>query len=151
MEISRPSFFVVRSKTVAKKIFTNTSQTGSIWYEYHRDRTYENNWEIFGNPKGPAPDVWEPEGHGEGHTMNDREKEHYKIAGEFKGREFTRSEFKNHYRQEYPNRKPGSMLPADYCINPVGGRHAKGTENYPKFLRWLGRGRYQMIKNAKVT
>jgi hypothetical protein len=32
------------------------------------------------------------------------------------------------------------MLPSDYCVN----LSAKGTEGYPKFLRWLGRGRYEL-------
>ncbi len=78
----------------------------------------------------------------------ERHKEHYEIASRFGGREFTLDEFMRLYEQVYPNRPRGSMLPSDYCVNPSGGRHAIGTEDYPKFLRWLGRGKYQMDKHA---
>src|SRR5713101_5874879 len=77
--------------------------------------------------------------------MTKREQEHYEIARTFDVcRAFTRSEFMNLYRQEYPDRKPGAMLPSDYCVN----LSAKGTEDYPKFLRWLGPGRYELLDGA---
>jgi hypothetical protein len=74
--------------------------------------------------------------------------EHYDIASRFEGREFMLAEFKYRYHVAYPNRSLKSMLPADYCVNPRGGRYAIGSENHPKFLRWLGPGRYQMIEGA---
>jgi hypothetical protein len=75
-----------------------------------------------------------------------REQEHYEIAHRFGvGRAFARSEFMNLYRRAYPDRKLGAMLPSDYCVN----LSAKGTEHYPKFLRWLGRGRYQLLDGSK--
>jgi hypothetical protein len=84
--------------------------------------------------------------------MTDRETEHYDIACRLGNRAFTRSEFKNLYRQVYPERKLGSMLPADYCvIGPGHPRHAKGTEDYPKVLRWIGRGCYQLIEDASFA
>jgi hypothetical protein len=81
--------------------------------------------------------------------MTKRKDEHYQIAYKFDGRPFTRSEFMKLYREEYPDRKLGAMIPSDYCFNPMGGRPAKGTENYPKFLGWLGRGRYKLIGRSK--
>lgn len=84
--------------------------------------------------------------------MTEREREHYEIATRFGIREFTLSEFKNLYRQEYPKRPLGSMLPADYCvIGPGRPRHSIGTEEYPKFLRKLGRARYQFIPDTKFA
>jgi len=73
--------------------------------------------------------------------MPKRHQEHYEIAKRFGvGRAFTRLEFNHHYRQEYRIRiSPPN--PADYCIN----LHPKAAEGYPKFLRWLGRGRYEFI------
>jgi endonuclease-3 len=79
--------------------------------------------------------------------MTKREQEHHEIARTFGvGRTFTRSEFMNLYRREYPDREPGAMLPSDYCVN----LSAKGTEDYPKFLRWLGRGRYELLGEANI-
>ena len=70
-----------------------------------------------------------------------RNQEHFEIAKRFGvGRPFTRIEFKTLYRQEYPKRI-SEPAPTAYCIN-VNYRSAKGV---PKFLRWLGRGRYEFI------
>ena len=80
---------------------------------------------------------WEP------HPMNmsKREKEHYEIAKRFGvGRPFTRLEFYSLYCQEYPKRI-STPIPSDFCIN----LYPKGAESFPKFLRWLGRGRYEFI------
>ena len=73
--------------------------------------------------------------------MRKRDQEHYEIARKFgAGRPFTRSEFNRHYYEEYPNRVSGP-IPSDYCIN----LSPKVAERCPKFLRWLGRGRYEFI------
>jgi hypothetical protein len=75
--------------------------------------------------------------------MNRRHQEHYEIAKRFGlGRVFTRLEFNQLYRQEYPERI-SAPIPSDYCIN----LHQKAAQGfgYPKFLRWLGRGRYEFI------
>jgi hypothetical protein len=74
--------------------------------------------------------------------------EHYEIAARFEGRQFMRAEFKRLYHASYLNRSLKAMLPVDCCVNPRGGRYAIGTANHPKFLRWLGPGRYQMIEVA---
>ena len=71
--------------------------------------------------------------------MTEREKEHHDIAHSFGGRQFTRSEFMKRYGDKYPDRKLGSMLPSDYCVN----LNPKGAGGFPKFLRWLARGRYE--------
>ena len=84
---------------------------------------------------------WEP------HPMNmsKREKEHYEIAKRFGvGRPFTRLEFYSLYCQEYPKRI-STPIPSDFCIN----LYPKGAESFPKFLRWLGRGRYEFIGDTK--
>jgi len=70
--------------------------------------------------------------------VTEREKEHRDIADSFGGRPFTRSEFKQRYRDRYPGRKPGAMIPSDYCVN----LNPKGAEGFTKFLRWLKRGWY---------
>jgi hypothetical protein len=70
-----------------------------------------------------------------------RVEEHFEIANSFGGREFSRSEFRLRYRQTYPARPPGSMIPSDYCID----LHPSGTESLPKFLRQPRRGWYQLI------
>jgi hypothetical protein len=54
------------------------------------------------------------------------------------GRPFTRSEFNRVYCQEYPDRL-SAPLPSHYCVN----LNPKLAEGCPKFLRWLGRGRYE--------
>jgi hypothetical protein len=46
-----PRFFVVPSRTVAKKVPGGRKS----WYPYYRDERFENRWAIFGNPKGPVP------------------------------------------------------------------------------------------------
>jgi hypothetical protein len=73
--------------------------------------------------------------------MRKRDQEHYEVARKFGvGRPFTRSEFNRLYHQEYPNRV-SAPLPTDYCVN----LNPKVAEACPKFLRWLGRGRYEFI------
>lgn len=73
--------------------------------------------------------------------MRKRDQEHYEIARKFgAGRPFTRSEFNRLYYEEYPNRVSGP-IPSDYCIN----LSPKLAEVCPKFLRWLGRGRYEFV------
>ena len=70
-----------------------------------------------------------------------RDKEHYEIARRFGvDRPFTLSEFKLLYRKEYPKRI-SEPIPSGYCVN----LNQKVAERCPKFLRWLGRGRYQFI------
>ena len=72
--------------------------------------------------------------------MTDREKEHREIAETFGAQPFTRSEFMERYSDKYPDRKTGAMIPSDYCVN----LNPKGAEDFPKFLRWLARGRYEI-------
>ena len=73
--------------------------------------------------------------------MTRREREHYEIAKRFgPHRPFTRLEFNSLYRQEYAERA-SPPIPTDFCIN----LYAKSAERFPKFLRWLGRGRYEFI------
>jgi hypothetical protein len=81
-------------------------------------------------------------GGGEGRLkvkMTRREKEHYEIARRF-DRPFTLFEFKSLYRKEYPDRA-SEPIPTDFCVNLDHKRAA----HFPKFLRWLGRGRYEFI------
>jgi hypothetical protein len=78
--------------------------------------------------------------------MTEREAEHLAVARRFgPGRVFSRDEFQNLYRQVYPGRPLGSMIPSDFCEN----LHAKGTENNRRFLRWLRRGKYELIAEKK--
>lgn len=73
--------------------------------------------------------------------MRKRDQEHYEVARKFGvGRPFTRSEFNRLYYEEYPNRVSGP-IPSDYCVN----LSPRVAEACPKFLRWLGRGRYEFI------
>jgi hypothetical protein len=72
--------------------------------------------------------------------MAKRDKEHYEIATRFGDRPFTRLEFNLLYRQGYPKRI-SAPIPSDYCVN----LNPKTGERLPKFLRWLGPGRYQFI------
>jgi hypothetical protein len=73
--------------------------------------------------------------------MRKRDQEHYQVAKKFGlGRPFTRSEFNRVYYEEYPNRVSGP-IPSDYCVN----LSPKVAEACPKFLRWIGRGRYEFI------
>ena len=77
--------------------------------------------------------------------MTNRNQEHYEIANKFGvSRPFTMFAFKSLYRQEYPGRI-SAPIPSDYCVN-LG---PKGSQRFPKFLRWLGRGRYELIAGAK--
>jgi hypothetical protein len=79
--------------------------------------------------------------------MTPRGKEHYEIARSFNGREFSRSEFRLRYRQTYPARPPGSIIPSDYCVD----LHPRGAESLPKFLRRSRRARYQLIAGPKPS
>jgi hypothetical protein len=73
--------------------------------------------------------------------MRKRDQEHYEVARKFgAGRPFARSEFNRLYHEEYPNRVSGP-IPSDYCVN----LSPRVAEACPKFLRWLGRGRYEFI------
>jgi hypothetical protein len=72
--------------------------------------------------------------------MTKRDREHFDIAGRFGSRPFTRAEFNHLYREKYPNRT-SVPIPTDYCVN----LNSRTGERLPKFLRWLGRGRYQFI------
>jgi hypothetical protein len=77
--------------------------------------------------------------------MTRREREHYEIAKKFGiGRPFTSFEFKCLYRQEYPKRA-SPPIPTDFCIN----LYANSAKRFPKFLRWLGRGRYEFIDEQR--
>jgi hypothetical protein len=75
--------------------------------------------------------------------MSKRHREHYEIAKRFgAGRPFSRLEFNRLYRQEYPKRiSPPN--PSGYCVNLP----QKSTKDFPKFLRWLGRGRFEFIND----
>jgi hypothetical protein len=76
-----------------------------------------------------------------GLPMAKRDQEHYEIARRFGvDRAFTRSEFNRLYREEYTQRI-SAPTPSDYCVN----LNPKVAVRCPKFLRWLGRGRYEFI------
>ena len=75
--------------------------------------------------------------------MGKRDREHYDIAIRFGCSPFTRSEFNRLYREKYPNRT-SVPIPTDYCVN----LNSRTGERVPKFLRWLGRGRYQFIGSS---
>ncbi|MBV8362777.1 MAG: hypothetical protein JO189_33315 [Deltaproteobacteria bacterium] len=75
--------------------------------------------------------------------MATRDREHYDIASRFGCRPFTRSEFNHLYQEKYPNRT-SVPIPTDYCVN----LNSRTGERVPKFLRWLGRGRYQFIGSS---
>jgi hypothetical protein len=70
--------------------------------------------------------------------MTQREFEHYDIARQFTV-PFTRTEFSRLYRQRYPNRKPNSIMPYEFC----GNRAIPTATNGPKFMQRLALGRYQ--------
>lgn len=72
--------------------------------------------------------------------LNSRDREHYEVARQF-SEWFTRSEFERRYRAMYPDRKPGSIIPSDYCFN----RENKGNTKYPRFLLWDNGQRYQFV------
>ena len=75
-----------------------------------------------------------------------RAQEHRYIAQCYgPGRKFSDAEFTNLYGRKFPNRKRGSVTPGNYCIN----RNTSGSQNRPKFLRWLGSGYYVLIDDAK--
>jgi hypothetical protein len=70
-----------------------------------------------------------------------RHQEHYEIAKILGvGHVFTRMEFNQLYHQKYPSRK-SPPNPSDYCVN----RHPRTAKDFPKFLRWLRRSRYEFI------
>lgn len=79
--------------------------------------------------------------------MSPRAREHYEVARSFGSREFSRSEFRLRYGQEYPDRSPGSMIATDYCVNT----NPKGAEALPKFLQRVGLGRYRMIDGLRPS
>jgi hypothetical protein len=87
------------------------------------------------NSVASGVDCWSNE-----YFMAKRDREHYDIASRFGFRPFTRSEFNHLYREKYPNRT-SVPIPTDYCVNLT----SRTGERSPKFLRWLGRGRYQFI------
>jgi len=47
---SVPQFYIVPSEIVSPNIVRTVSSTGTVWYEYRKDETYKDKWEIFGNP-----------------------------------------------------------------------------------------------------
>jgi hypothetical protein len=61
-------------------------------------------------------------------------KEHFEVAqklnSERPGRTFTAAEFKQQYREIYPNRNPTSIMPAGYSVPS-----SPSDTNYPKFLK----------------
>jgi hypothetical protein len=79
--------------------------------------------------------------------MAKRDQEHYEVARKFGvDRPFSLSEFNRLYSREYPERV-SAPIPTDYCIN----LNPKAAARHPKFLRWLGRGRYQFVGGSEVT
>jgi hypothetical protein len=63
--------------------------------------------------------------------LNTRDREHYEVARQFSDW-FSPSWFQRRYKEMYPDRKPGSIIPSDYAFN----RENKGNGAYPRFLLW---------------
>jgi hypothetical protein len=75
--------------------------------------------------------------------MTPSQREHFEIARRF-GRVFSTSEYRYLYRQEYPNRKVDSIMPAEFYVN----RHPASAKNNPKFLRWISPGECELGHSA---
>jgi hypothetical protein len=67
-------------------------------------------------------------------------REHYEVA-KLLGGPFEASQFKSQYRQLFPDRTPGSILPSDYCFN----RENRGNSLHPRFLLWNGGFSYRFV------
>jgi hypothetical protein len=77
----------------------------------------------------------------DGKLVTKRHQEHFEIAKKLgTGRVFTRMEFNLLYHQEYPSRA-SPPNPSDYCVN----LYPSMAKDFPKFLRWVGRGRYEFV------
>jgi len=50
-----PFFYVVPSQRVASAVKKSHSSTGTVWYEYHLNDKYEDNWKLFGDSMGSVP------------------------------------------------------------------------------------------------
>lgn len=68
------------------------------------------------------------------------DREHYEVARHIEGF-FDRAEFMARYRQLYPHRSIGSIIPSDYCFN----QENKGNARDPRFLWWDGRNSYVFV------
>lgn len=77
-------------------------------------------------------------------TLKGRNAEHYKVAVELdrraKGTPFTRADFISLYKQLFPDRAPGSILPADY----VKKFTERGDPTRPRFLVSDEEGAYRL-------
>ena len=86
--------------------------------------------------------------------MTTVDQEHYLIAKQLspQGEEFDRTTFFRTYLQQYSDRAPGSILPADYAESrdPITGELLNiSVQHKPKFLERVGTGRsgkYRRIK-----
>ena len=81
------------------------------------------------NPRYRSPD-----------DLNRRDREHYEVAKSLDG-PFAPARFVSRYRDMYPSRKSGSIIPSDYCFN----RDNKGNVGFPRFLLWDGGSEYLFV------
>jgi hypothetical protein len=73
-------------------------------------------------------------------TMTDRADERRQVAARM-SRQFTMAEFKRLYRQMFPDRPVNSIMPYEYAPRPIPTERPG-----PKFLKYLGRGRYERLE-----
>jgi hypothetical protein len=71
-------------------------------------------------------------------TNSLRVTEHREVASRMP-EEFTLAQFRRLYAELYPQRPLNSIMPYEF----FKGRHIKTETDGPKFLVWLGRGRYR--------
>ena len=72
--------------------------------------------------------------------LNPRDREHFEVAKSLPGT-FNSAQFRQQYLTLYPRRRPGSIIPSDYCFN----KENKGNQGYPRFLLWKGGHDYAFV------
>ena len=73
-------------------------------------------------------------------SFTGRTAEHYAVAKTFDN-EFSLREFQIKYLNDYPSRKPGSILPTDYAWN----NNQLARDEFPSFLEICKRAKYRFI------
>lgn len=68
------------------------------------------------------------------------QQEHYEVARDFDGL-FSAKEFKQQYRERFPDRNKLSILPSDFSFNNM----QKDREKYPSFLITQARSLYRFV------